>query len=266
MSSLLFILIISILSACSHRQDSKEKLEISNGEGIESLSDISTEVKFLKSETMHQMDHSIWDGLLKKYVSDNLVDYTSWHRDQKELNEYIHQLSSNHPRETWSRNAKLAYWINAYNAFTVKLILDHYPVKSIMDIHGGKPWDVIWIQIGNKKYSLNQIEHEIIRPEFGEPRIHFAVNCAALSCPPLGRTAFTEKNIENLLDKQTREFIGNKQMNTIGKNKLEISQIFEWYREDFTSLISFIQKYSSISIDPGAIIHFKEYDWALNSR
>lgn len=135
-----------------------------------------------------------------------------------------------------------------------------------MDIHGGNPWDVVWIPIGDQKYSLNQIEHEIIRPEFGEPRIHFAVNCAALSCPPLGKTAFTEKNIENLLDKQTREFIGNKQMNTIGKHKLELSQIFEWYQEDFRSLISFIQQYTSITIDPGAKIHFKEYDWSLNSR
>ena len=88
---------------------------------------------------------------------------------------------------------KMAYWINVYNAFTIKMIVDNYPVSSITKLHGGKPWDVKWIELGEKKYSLNEIEHNILRPQFKDARIHFAVNCAAQSCPPILNKAWTEK-------------------------------------------------------------------------
>ncbi len=113
------------------------------------------------------MSHALWDELLRTYVSaDGHVNYKGLKTAEAKLNKYLAQLAANVPGPSASRQEAMAYWINAYNAFTVKLILDHWPVKSIRDIHGGNPWDVKWIELGGKKYSLNQIEHEILRKRY----------------------------------------------------------------------------------------------------
>ena len=131
------------------------------------------------------MTHEVWDELTRKHVTESgVVNYKGIIQDSIQFNAYLDLLSSHLPNETnWTREERLAYWINAYNAFTVKLIIDHYPVVSIKDIKKGIPlvnsvWDIQFIEIGGKSYDLNNIEHGILRKEFYEPRIHFAINCA----------------------------------------------------------------------------------------
>ena len=142
----------------------------------------------LFAETGH-IDHVAWDTMLQKYVSsDGVVNYEQWKNDETALTDYIDKLSANIPQQSWCENETLAYWMNLYNASTVSLILENYPLESIRDI--GDPWDIIFIKVGEKEYSLNDIEHKIIRKEFNEPRIHFALVCAAKSCPPLLNEAY----------------------------------------------------------------------------
>lgn len=212
-------------------------------------------------------NHAAFDALLAAYVSSKgVVNYNGFKSDIGKLDAYLSDLDKNTIAADWSRNEKLAYWINAYNAFTIKLILDNYPVSSIQDIAGGKPWDKKWIKLGGKTYSLNQIENDIIRPEFKEPRIHFAVNCAAQSCPPLGNKAFTAENLNSLLEKQTKSFINNSKYNTINANGAKVSKIFDWYGADFGNKQAFLNKYSSTKIAASAEITYSEYDWALNNK
>lgn len=212
-------------------------------------------------------NHIAWGALLQKHVSpEGKVDYKGFLADKANLQAYLDELAANPAEKGWPRNEKLAYWINAYNAFTVKLILDHYPVSSITKIHDGKPWDVKWIQLGGKTYSLNNIEHDIIRPGFDEPRIHFAVNCAARSCPPLLNRAWTADNLSQLLEQQARSFINNPRYNEIGQDEVEISKIFEWYAGDFGDIIGYLNKYSNTQIRQDARVSYKEYDWGLNGQ
>ena len=212
--------------------------------------------------------HDSWNALLQKHVSSTgRVNYKGFKSELSKLESYLESLSATPPQSSWSRNEKLAYWINAYNAFTVKLILDNYPTSSITKLKGGKPWDVKWIKIGTSTYSLNNIENDIIRPRFKDARIHFAVNCAALSCPPLLNQAFTPSQLSTQLNKQARKFVNNPKYNTITPDAIKVSKIFEWYSSDFgNSLIDYLNKYSETTINSGAKIQYLEYDWALNNR
>jgi hypothetical protein len=219
----------------------------------------------VEAEILKGPDHTLWNTLLNKYVNAGKVDYASFKNDMG-LEKYLALLAENPPQSSWSRDEQLAYWINTYNAFTIKLITDNYPVNSIMDLHGGKPWDVKWIKLGKKSFSLNQIENEIIRPQFNEPRIHFAVNCAAKSCPPIANEAFTTANLEQLLEKQTIAFINDNKFNTVSSNQMKLSKIFEWYSSDFGNLVDFIKKYSKKPVSSTASISYLEYDWALNGK
>ncbi|MCP9747876.1 DUF547 domain-containing protein, partial [Lacihabitans sp. CS3-21] len=172
-------------------------------------------------------------------------------------------------------DCKLAYWINAYNAFTIQLILDNSEndLKSIKDI-GDKikipfvntPWDVKFINIGGKKMDLNNIEHGIIRKQFKEPRIHFALVCAAKSCPPLRNEAFTAERLNEQLNNQAEKFINDTSKNKISKSSASISKIFDWYGMDFkpTSIIDILNKYSKTKLDSKAKISYATYDWSLN--
>ena len=220
-------------------------------------------------------DHSIWDNLLEKYVTENgFVRYESLLDEQDSLKKYLQVLSENPPQNTWSRAEKLAYWINAYNAFTLDLILENYPLESINDIGGwlqipfvNSVFDKKFFEIGGEKMSLNNIEHGIIRKEFDEPRIHFAVNCASVSCPPLRREAYKAESLDRQLQEQAIRFINDPDKNKIGRVHLELSKIFQWYTGDFkknSTLIGFINRYTDTGIDPDAKIDYLDYDWGLN--
>ncbi len=216
---------------------------------------------------MKQDLHVGWDNLMKKYVSGSgAVDYAGLKKEAQKVNDYLKKLSLNSPAANWNDAEKLSFLINAYNAATVSLILDNYPVKSITDLHNGKPWDYAFIKIGAKTYTLNDIEHKIIRPRFKEPRIHFAVNCAAISCPKLLNEAYLPSKLESQLDKQTKLFINNKQKNQITANQLKLSKIFDWYKEDFGNLQAFIKPFVQSSIEANASISYLEYDWGLNKK
>lgn len=210
--------------------------------------------------------HDNFDALLRKYVSSSgVVNYNGFKKDEAKLNAYLSTLEKTRIEKNWSRNKKLAFWINAYNAFTIKLILKNYPLKSIMDLNNGKPWDVKWIKIDQRTLSLNNIENDIIRPKFNEPRIHFAVNCAAKSCPPLLNKAWTSSNLNSNLERQTKSFINNSKYNTITANNVEVSKIFDWYGKDFGDLSAYLNKYSKTKIGKGTSVNFKAYNWELNN-
>lgn len=209
--------------------------------------------------------HEKWDQLLRKHVgADGKVNYKGFLADKAVLEAYLATLSAGAPQKEWSRREQMAWWINAYNAFTVQLILDNYPVSSITKLHGGKPWDVKWIAIGGEKFSLNQIESDILRPRYKDARIHFALNCAARSCPPLLNRAWTADNLEAQLDRQTRQFLNNPTFNRIEPGQAVVSKLFDWYAIDFGAIPAFINKYSAVQLEAEAKISFQEYDWGLN--
>jgi hypothetical protein len=213
-------------------------------------------------------DHSLWDELLQKNVDNQgNVNYKGFLKDRQILKKYLDHLSQNPPKEHWSKNEKLAYYINAYNAFTVELILENYPLKSIKDLR--RPWKRKFIPIGNELLSLDDIEHGILR-NLNEPRIHFAVNCASVSCPKLYNKAFTAKQLESQLDKLTREFI-NSSENRISENQLQLSKIFQWYEQDYLvngirSLAHYVSQYTDVKINPKARVSFLDYNWDLNEK
>lgn len=212
-----------------------------------------------------QPDYTAWDNFLKKYVSSaGDVDYAAIKNNKDELNKIVAVFEKNHPDKSWSKNEQLTFWINAYNLFTIKLIIDNYPLKSIQNLDGGKPWDVKRIRIGSKKYSLNNIENDIIRPEFKDARIHFAVNCAAKSCPPLLNAAYKASILDSQLDSQTKKFVNNSKFQTITRASMTLSKIFDWYGVDFGNKVDFLNRYSKTKISKNAKILFKEYDWSLN--
>ncbi len=219
--------------------------------------------------------HEIFDGLLKKYVKGAFVDYNGLKSESKEFQKYLDLLSQNPPnKKTWSSNEQLAYWINAYNAFTLKLIIDNYPISSIRDLHPtlyvplvNTVWHKKFFKIGGEPTNLDEIEHSILRTEFNEPRIHFAINCASFSCPPLRAEAFVPEKIDQQLNEQAVKFINDKDRNVITSDKIVISKIFSWFTKDFTkkgSLIDFLNQYSKVKINKEAEIDYMDYDWNLN--
>ncbi|TAE41088.1 MAG: DUF547 domain-containing protein [Runella slithyformis] len=223
------------------------------------------------------VDHAQWNTLLKKYVSEKgFVDYTGFKKDAAELKKYLDLMSQNAPNDSWSKDDQLAYWINAYNAFTVQLILDNYGVKSIKDI-GSKikipfvntPWDVKFINIGGKKMDLNNIEHGVIRKKFAEPRIHFALVCAAKSCPKLRNEAFVGSKLNDQLDDQGRDFLNDNTKNVVSKDKASLSKILSWYGGDFTKtmpMTDWVNKYAKVKMDKDASISHLDYNWELNGK
>ena len=245
-----------------------EKIEDSSEEAVDKVEEVKKEEVIEEKPALPvAMDHSSFDQLLRTYVSSSgVVNYSGLKGKEATLDAYLVKLGENVPSSSEARNARLAYWINAYNAYTIKLILKNLPLKSITDLHGGKPWDKKWIELGGKTYSLNQIEHEIIRPRFKDPRIHFAVNCAATSCPPIPNKAFTSANLNSLLNQRTKAFINNTAYNKVSGASASLSKIFDWYGEDFGDLITYINKYSKVKVAAGSEVKFLEYDWALNGK
>ncbi|SHG64387.1 DUF547 domain-containing protein [Winogradskyella jejuensis] len=217
------------------------------------------------TKTTYDSLDDFWSSILKRNVSDyGNVDYNSFKKDYKGLLYYIKFLQDSIPSEDASKNEKLAYWINAYNALTIDLILRNYPVKSIKDIKD--PWDQRLWKFGDKWMNLNQIEHEILR-KMDEPRIHFAIVCASFSCPKLQNKAFTASNLESQLTNATKEFLADKNRNIISADKLQLSKIFKWFPKDFKtdgSLINFLNKYSEVEISSNAKKSFLDYNWDLN--
>ena len=226
--------------------------------------------------------HQLLTALLSKYVQDGVVNYKEL-RSDKRLSQYINWLATTDPQTLSDANDRLAFWINAYNAYTLKVICDNYPVKSIMDIRGPagdaktSVWDLDLATINSKAMSLNHIEHEIIRPKFKDPRAHFALVCASKSCPALRSDAFEGETLDGQLKEQGRRFLTDTSRNEFNPVRIEarLSQVFEWFRDDFGSSknerLQFLAQFlpdtlaGKIRASPERwTISYKTYDWSLN--
>ena len=219
-----------------------------------------------------QAQTSIFDSLLQKNVDKTgRVDYQSLKNNETLLDNYLAYIQNNEPTKEWSSNKKKAFWINTYNAYTIKIILNNYPLKSIRDIKidGKTAWKIPFVKVGQKRYTLDQIEHEILRKKFNDPRIHVGINCASVSCPRLWNFAFTEDNIAYSLDNLMKVFINDTTRNKISKNNVALSEIFNWFSKDFIkngTIINYLNTYAAIKISEKASIKYLTYDWSLNKK
>jgi hypothetical protein len=241
-------------------------------------------------------DHGAWDALLKAHVVEisngvsTQVDYAGFGRDRTKLKAYLSSLGAvqRSTFDAWPKPDRLAFLINAYNAWTVEYILTKYPdLKSIKDLGSllQSPWKKKFIPLLGQTVALDDIEHGMIRAAnaYAEPRIHFAVNCASVGCPALRTEAFTGDKIEQQLDDSARKFLGDRSRNRVANGKLELSSIFKWYREDFErgwggykSLFQFLGDYAPAlglsaadkqKLDAKSMaVSFLDYDWKLNVK
>ncbi len=232
-------------------------------------------------------NNQIYTNILKRYVKNGLVDYIDLKKD-KQFKIYIHHLSGTIPGRL-KKEEREAFWINAYNAFTLKIVVDNYPVKSIRDLNKNglilsyvfntTVWDKKFIDINNKKYSLNDIENKILRKRFDDPRIHFAIVCASIGCPPLRNNAYEADSLNTQLNDQALKFINDHTKNyfNLKKRKAYLSKIFDWYSDDFggsdKNLLKYIAKYlprniaEDIELNSSQwTISYLPYNWNLNVR
>ena len=236
-------------------------------------------------------DHSSWDHVLKEFVNDQgRVDYAALKASPAELDRYVTQLAAqspiSNPEEFPTRQSQLAYWINAYNALVMKGVIDHWPVESVRKI-GGLPYSFFWRKkfvVGERKYTLDAIEG-IMRKNLAEPRIHFALVCAANSCPRLERQAYTPENTDRLLEEAARFYINEPRNLRIdpGRNQVTVARIFSFYHEDFENyvreknltgigqpLLDYIRVHANEenrraldALNHPRLEHF-DYDWGIN--
>lgn len=273
-----------LFNGCGANKDVKIPEYLETSEQVEETTEEADNVEdavdeSAVSEEENQIDfhqHDKWNTLAGKYVNEKgFVDYKGFVKDSLVLNSYLQELAQNHPKESWTINQAKAYWINAYNAFTVKLIVDNYPVKTIKELGGSiykvnTPWDIKFIKLGDETYDLNNIEHGILRDQYPDPRIHAVVNCASFSCPRLRNEAFTPDKLEEQMTDQMNYFINDTDKNVITKYKAELSSLFKWYSGDFTkdgrTIVAYINEYSDTKIDEDTKIVYKSYDWSLNEQ
>lgn len=234
--------------------------------------------------SVQRVDHSAWGAFLGKYLvtghhsSINRLRYaTVTPADRRSLTEYLDRLQKVKVSGLNQAEQK-AYWINLYNALTVKVVLDHYPVKSIRDIDispglfSDGPWDAKLLKVEGEKVSLNDIEHRILRPIWKDNRVHYAVNCASIGCPNLHPEAFTAENTEHLLEKGSREYANHPRGARIEGERLIVSSIYDWFQVDFggseQKVIEHLRRFSEPALEEklkgvGSIAGYT-YDWSLN--
>lgn len=228
---------------------------------------------------------SRWTDLLARYVVDERwVDYAGWHT-HVEQRAALHALVEDFARvdpTTLEPNAALAFWINLYNAVTVDLVLDHYPLRSIKDIDAGflgSPWKIERITVAGRALTLDAIEHEILRVEFSEPRIHFALNCASVGCPPLAKEAFASASLDEQLDAATARALRSPEWidptgceGAYGTGRIRITKLFDWFADDFggeSKVREFVARYrpgDSFTLrNTRCALEYFDYDWTLNA-
>ena len=226
-------------------------------------------------------DHSKFDQVLKKYVDDKgLVDYNSIAKD-KGFSEYMQSLQTAEV-EGLSRDGQLAFWINAYNAVTIDKVIKTKPKKSVRETFVPGVWTGTKFFtsrkhiVAGKRLSQDDIEHEILRKQFNDPRIHFAIICASMGCPQLPRIAYTEENVQTRLEEETRKYLNSPRGTRIDRaeNTLHVSKLFDWFGSDFInksgSVLAFMQPYLDEEVraflERNPMISYLEYDWALNAQ
>ena len=237
--------------------------------------------------SVERIDHTAWQDILDAYVAPdssgvNLVDYEALSADAEDaakLAAYLDRLQELDPRD-YNRAEQMAYWINFYNALTVKVVLDGYPVDTIRDIHEGVvpytgPWDDVHARVAGEDLTLNHMEHGILRPIWRDERIHYAVNCAAYGCPHLLDTAFTADNTEELLDAGARDYVNNPRgVDVVDEDFIVISSIYDWYTEDFGDTEESVKEHLIEYAEDELAAFLKgfegfieyDYDWSLNRQ
>jgi hypothetical protein len=233
-----------------------------------------------------QFDYAEFDALLKSYVRGNSVDYSQLIEEKDKLFNFTNILAkvspNSHPEKFQTKNEQLAYWINAYNAFILKIIIENYPVDSIKDINfiGFTVW-LTKNTIGGEEISFKSLEDDIIRDEFKDPRIHFAINCASYSCPPLINEAYLPESLDEQMDNSTKSFINNENNVLINEEDriIYLSSIFDWYDDDYYDwlraeygieephILDYIKLYYEGKIEDNLYefdIEYFEYSWELN--
>ena len=228
--------------------------------------------------------HAAYTALLRRYVSDGLVDYASLKQRDGDLEAYLTSLRAVSRDElmAWPEADRIAFWINAYNAFTMRLVLDHYPLKSIRSI-GLLPLSAFRTEFirlpaaGPGDVSLDHLEHRILRGQFHEPRVHFALVCASRGCPQLRREAYRGADLDRQLAEATRAFLADRERNRFdpATRTLHLSAIFKWFGEDFErssgSVLAFVASYAPAEVAKGLAtgvvnVEYEPYDWSLNAR
>jgi hypothetical protein len=246
----------------------------------------------------HQgFDHgyATYGELLRAHVRAATVDYAGLKRDRARLDAAVAELGSAASRAepSWTREQRLAFWINAYNLLTLRAVVDHYPIRSrlftLAPRNSIRQIDGVWTQltwsVAGKTVTLDDIEHRIIRPEFREARIHFAVNCASVSCPPLADEPYVAERLEEQLDHGTRRFFASAEGVTLANGTLQVSSLLKWYGEDFVpqyahlvdrqrptrerAILGLLSAYAPSTVAAIAragtpAIRFLDYKWSLN--
>lgn len=239
--------------------------------------------------------YAAYDALLKRFVSDDArVDYLALKADRKALDQFLDNAAkvSQEGFDSWPQPEQLAFLINLYNAATLQLIIDHYPVKSIKDIGGllKGPWDQPVVRLFGRTITLNNLEHDILRKRYGEPRIHLALVCAAKGCPPLRREAYMGQRLDPQLDDQARRYLSSPAGLRIDRKGRTVffSSIFKWYGEDFVAKYTPPSGFSGLDATERAVagfcsayldapgraflsagnyrVRYLDYDWSLNGR
>ncbi len=261
---LLSCLVATLLAGCA------PKAEPARG-------DLAEQVRSAIENGTETFDHTAWDDLLAQGTLDGMVDYELFRHREDELDSYLETLADAR-LDTLSRDELMALLINAYNAYTIRSILDHPGIDSIREIDG--VWDTRTHRVGGFDLTLDNIEHNLLRPFFKDPRIHMAVNCASRSCAPLPPWAFEGSRLEQQLDQWTRAFFDNAKYSRLEGDTYRLSKLLEWYGDDFLkadaepradSLIEFAidhtagELHQELSARREELrIEFLDYDWALN--
>ncbi len=266
MRSLIFLSVIFMLSTTLFAQNFKQQFSVSNPSSSATI------------------DHSAWNEFLQKYIvpssfgpeksTINLVNYKKVSgTDKVKLDSYIKSLESVKISQ-YNKDAQMAYWINLYNSVTVQVILDNYPVTSIKKIKSSVlksgPWSLELAKVEGTVLTLDNIEHDILRPIWKDARTHYAVNCASISCPNLASVAYTANNLNKMLDSGARNYINSSRaIKKDGKNYV-LSSIYKWFKEDFGNnkqgVVNHLNKYLDAPLTASdSQANFKyDYDWGIN--
>lgn len=223
--------------------------------------------------------HALYAGVLAKHVSNERVAYEALKADSSELDAYLDELAavSEADFQSWPADEQIAFLINVYNASTLRLVIDRYPLKSIKDIGTllKGPWDQPAVRLFGESTTLDTVEHEILRKKYTEPRVHFALVCAAKGCPPLRGEPYVAARLEEQFEDQGRRFLASGEKNAIsaGERTVGLSPIFKWFKDDFLkkspSVLGFVQPYFPAGspqdlASGGYKIKYTPYDWSLN--
>ena len=230
-------------------------------------------------------EHALFTGILAEHVRGGGFDYGALTKDRADLDAYIELLVAVTPEKlaSWERDQRYAFWINAYNAFTIQKVIDNYPLKSIRKLDKNLGITTVFEQSfipmnahnpdGKGELSLNDIEHKILRPGFEDARVHAAINCASASCPPLRAEAFVASRLDAQLDEQMRLFVRDHKRNRLDrrKDRLRLSEIFKWFKEDFEKDAGSVRAYLKLWLPAeehefvdDAKLEYLDYDWSLN--